>query len=259
MYIKNLETAESLPFRESMRRGSGYYDDWGCGHICGESYYQWLERFIGKHVGEYFDDVFSLFKSSLKRKRIDSETQREMIKCFKDILPSDHGRFRFWGRYCYVDEDGIIRKEVRKHKNRDITVNYGEPKVWYTLKRNWIDFIRPLHQVFGYDETDRMVKDGISPYIYGSFYYGDKFNVICERLGMKHYPRWSRDYWTDLWERHEEYPYTVVLEHGTREWVRYKKEQAKATKRYYRNFKKEKAEKFNRNELLFNEHPIFID
>ena len=161
MKIKNLEKAESLPMKESMRRSSNY-DSWDCYHVCGRGYYSWLRGFVAKNAGQPFNDVYSKFKKSLSKKHVDSETKYELIKYFRGLIETRRYR-SYWIADYYVDEDGILRKEPRKTKSRDVTIRYGGPVTKYEIKREYREIVFGYLAIcFGYKKACSMIKNGIT-------------------------------------------------------------------------------------------------
>ena len=257
MYIKNLETAEMLPYRLSMRKGSDY-DSWDCYHICGRGYYTWLWRFIGKHVGESFDDVFSLFKKFLKKKKVNSEDFRSLTDYFLDeVLYSQ--RYR-WYMY-YVDEDGLIQKKERTKKSGDKVIKIGEPETKYLLSSEYKNLVEEcLLLCFGRDKYYDMVKNGITSKEYLTETNEVKrFNNMCMEKKVK---PWYHSYgclsWYDIWRSYSVYPETVTLKYRSPEYRQYMAESLDKTRKHYRELYLEKVEQFNETEVNHHEKPILI-
>ena len=161
MKIKNLENAENLPVKESMRRSSDY-DSWDCYHVCGRGYYSWLKSFVIKSVGQPFNDVYSKFKKSLSKKHLSQKDYDEMVWYFKKITNYNEYRYKIWPNEVYVDEDGILRKKPRKTKSRDVTIRYGEPVTEYKIKGEYREALFSYLAIsFGYKKACSMIKNGI--------------------------------------------------------------------------------------------------
>ena len=260
MKIKDLKNAENLPMKESMRRSSDY-DSWECYHVCGRSYYSWLAKFVAKNVGQPFDDVFSKFKKSLNKKRINQRDQYEMIQYFRGLIETRRYK-SYWIADYYVDEDGILRKEPRKTKSRDVTIRYGEPVTEYKFKGEYRETLFPYLAIcFGYKKACSMIKDGITEkefhtetnevrrfnnLVYQKFYDENNFN-------------WCNMCWVSLWIGYSTYPYSVTLKYRSREYYKYWYEMQDATKKYQRERYQELIDRFNRCELKHSEHPFLIE
>ena len=260
MKIKNLENAENLPMKESMRRSSDY-DSWECYHVCGRGYYSWLRGFVAKNVGQPFNDVYSKFKKSLSRKHVDSETKYELIQYFRGLIETRRYR-SYWIADYYVDEDGILRKVPRKTKLRDVTIRYGEPVTKYEIKREYREIVFGYLAIsFGYKKACSMIKNGIT----GKEYLTEtnevrRFNNLMYEndVTLTRYD-WRCLYWTELWRGYQVYPYTETLKYRSREYYKYWYERQDATRKYQRERYQELVDKFNRCELLHSEHPFLIE
>ena len=261
MYIKNLEKAETLPYRSSMRRSSGY-NSWDDYHNCGFTLYQWTDRFLEKHVGEYYNNVYSLYRKSLKKKHLDSETIESMIETFKDRFAFRNGNWRYWYSPFEVDDDGIIRKvEKKRRKEKDKVINYGEPITTYTFNKMFLYLVPIIQFMFGYDKTKRFLIESFSfneiDLKDGMMY---RFNNYCYKHGIKdsryHY---GTLHWYDLWVKHINYPYSETLKYRSAEYYKYHYEMIDRRKVRMRLLYEEKVEKFNKEELNHIERkPIFI-
>jgi hypothetical protein len=260
MKIKNLENAETLPMKESMRRSSEY-DSWDCNHVCGRGYYSWLKGFVTKSVGQPFNDVYSKFKKSLSRKHVDSETKHELIEYFRGLIETR--RYKgYWIADYYVDEDGILCKEPRKAKSRDVTIRYGEPVTEYKIKGEYREALFSYLTIsFGYKKACSMIKNGITEkefraetnevrrynnLIYQKFYDENNFN-------------WYNMCWVSLWIGYSTYPYSVTLKYRSREYYKYWYERQDATRKYQQERYHELIDRFNRCELQHSEHPFLIE
>lgn len=260
MKIKNLEKAENLPMKESMRRSSDY-DSWDCYHVCGHGYYSWLRGFVAKNVGQPFNDVYSKFKKSLSKKHVGSETKYELIQYFRGLIETRRYR-SYWIADYYVDEDGILCKEPRKAKSRDITIRYGEPVTVYKFRREYSETVFGCMAVcFGYKRAKSMIENGITEKefhtetnevrrynnsVYQKFYDWNNFN-------------WYNMCWVSLWIGYSTYPYSVTLKYRSREYYKYWYERQDATRKYQRKRYQEFIDRFNRSELQHSEHPFLIE
>ena len=255
MYIKDLEKAETLPYRLSIRKSSDY-DSWDSYHVCGRGYYTWFQRFLEKHTDEPFGKVFSLLKERLKKKRANPEDSDGLIRYFLDEVL--YSQKYHWYRY-YVDDNGIIRYIPRDRKNRDKILKFGEPVIRYFFKEDCKNFIPVLIALYGYEWTYRALEQGISLNEYCSKNnYPWKFNEACMRRGCKPLD-WGGDYWYDLWRRIEEYPYVERLDYHSPEWWKYHYEVVDAQRKHDRERKREKIDKFNQCESCQEGHkPILI-
>jgi hypothetical protein len=259
MKIKNLEKAENLPMKESMRRSSEY-DSWDCNHVCGRGYYSWLRGFVAKNVGQPFNDVYSKFKKSLSKKHVDSESKNEMIKYFLGLIETRRYT-SYWISQFYVDEDGILRKEPRKAKSRDVLIKYGDPVSVYKFRNECCEFVFGYMAVcFGYKRAKSMIENGISEKEYST-----ETNEI-RRLNNLMYAKNIKEgkyssfmmCWRDLWKGYYIYPYTETLKYKSNEYFRYFYERRSATRKYERARKQKKIDEFNRCELAHSEHPFLI-
>ena len=250
MYIKDLEKAETLPYRLSIRKSSDY-DSWDRYHVNGRDYYTWLQRFLEKHTDKPFAKVFSLLKERLKKKMVNPEDSEGLIHYFLDEVL--YSQKYHWYRY-YVDDNGIIRYIPRDRKNRDKVLKFGEPVIMYFFKEEYKNFIPLLIALYGHEWTSRALEQGISSNEYYSKYYDTwKFMKACRRNGYKPLD------WYYLWSKTEEYPYVERLEYHSPEWWRYHYEVVDAQRKGERERKREKIEKFNQCELCQEEHkPILI-
>ena len=250
MYIKDLEKAETLPYRLSIRKSSDY-DSWDSYHVNGRGFYTWLQRFLEKHTDKPFDKVFSLLKERLKKKRVNPEDSEELIHYFLDEVLYDQKYH--WYRY-YVDDNGIIRYIPRDRENRDKVLKFGEPVIRYFFKEEYKNFIPLLIALYGYEFTFSALEHGITSKEYHPKYkYSWKFMKACRCHGYKPLD------WDDLWRKTEEYPYVERLDYHSPEWWRYHYEVVDAQRKGKRERKREKIEKFNQCELCQEEHkPILI-
>lgn len=260
MKIKDLKNAENLPMKESMRRSSDY-DSWECYHVCGRSYYSWLAKFVAKNVGQPFDDVFSKFKKSLNKKRINQRDQYEMIHYLRSMVEKRKYR-SYWLADYYVDEDGILRKEPRKTKSRDVTIKYGEPVTKYEIKREYRDIVFSYLAIsFGYKKACSMIKNGITEKEYNTETNEVRRfnNLMYENDATLTRYDWNRLYWTELWWGYRTYPYTETLKYRSREYYKYWYEMQDATRKYARERYQELIDRFNRCELQHSERPFLIE
>lgn len=250
MYIKDLEKAETLPYRLSTRKSSDY-DSWDSYYVCGRGYYTWFQRFLEKHTDEPFGKVFSLLKERLKKKRVNPEDSEGLIRYFLDEVL--YSQKYHWYRY-YVDDNGIIRYIPRDRENRDKVLKFGEPVIRYFFKEEYKNFIPVLIALYGYEFTFRALEHGITSKEYHPKYkYSWKFMEACRCHGYKPLD------WHDLWRKTEEYPYVERLDYHSPEWWRYHYEVVDAQRKRKRERKREKIEKFNQCELCQVEHkPILI-
>lgn len=267
MKIKNLEQAEALPTRASMRKSSGY-DSWECNRHYGRGIYAWTRNLVEKNVGNSFDSTYSTFKKSLSDKHISQKYCEEMIWYFKDITNYHEYRYHYWLNEFYIDTDGILQKGNKKRKNRDRTINYGEPEYIYTFKETFkrdVDkyktIISFMIQCFGKQETFRKLEEGITQKEYNDYVSNAirRFNNLCYKHNIKS-SRWSYGHltWTDIWEGWVKYPYSVTYKYRSPKYYQYRYETASITRKYYREQKQEKIDKFNRQELAVNPNPILI-
>lgn len=260
MKIKNLENAENLPVKESMRRSSDY-DSWDCNHVCGRGYYSWLRGFVAKNVGQPFNDVYSKFKKSLSKKHVDSETKYELIQYFRGLIETRRYR-SYWIADYYVDEDCILRKEPRKTKSRDVTIRYGEPEIRYYFRNNYEGKVfGALAMCFGYKKACSMIKNGITEkeYLTETNEVRRFNNLMYENdITLTRYS-WNRLYWTELWWGYQVFPYTETLKYRSREYYKYWYERQDATRKYQRERYQELIDRFNRCELKHSEHPFLIE
>lgn len=267
MKVKNLKELENLPEKASMRKSSGY-DSWESYKHYGRGLYAWTKGFVKKHIGESLDSVYSLYKKSLAEKHINKGYQDEMIWFFQSIVNYPQNRPSYWfgADTAYVDDDGILRSIPKKAKNRDITINYGEPTYSYVIKQRYKNNKRLFKEIYGafigtvgYLKTQRMIEQGISMKEYCSI-ERYRFNNICYNRGIKDiwYPYKALS-WDDVWERKVTYPQSVTYKYGTPEYYRYVYESMDSRKKELRESKKRKIEEFNKRELVVNEQPILIE
>ena len=260
MKIKNLENAENLPMKESMRRSSDY-DSWDCYHVCGRGYYSWLRGFVAKNVGQPFNNVYSKFKQSLSKKHVDSETKYELIQYFRVLI--ENRRYRsYWIADYYVDEDGILRKEPRKTKSRDVTIRYGEPEIKYYFRNEYEGKVfGALAMCFGYKKACSMIKNGITAkeYLTETNEVRRFNNLMYENNVTLTKYNWNRLYWTELWWSYKVYPYTETYKYRSPGYYRLHYEGKSLRRKYERERAQELIDKFNRLELSVNERPILIN
>lgn len=261
MKIKNLEQAEELPMKSSMRKSSGY-DSWESNHHYGRGIYAWTIAFVEKNVGNTFNSTYSTYKKSLSKKHLSQKYYEEMIWYFKNITNYHEHRYRYWPGDVYIDENGILRKEPRKTKSRDVTIKYGEPVTEYKIKREYRETLFSYLAIcFGYKKACSMIKNGITEkefhtetnevrrynnLIYQKFYNENNFN-------------WYNMCWVSLWIGYSTYPYSVILKYRSREYYKYWYERQDATRKYQRERYQELIDRFNRCELQHSEHPFLIE
>lgn len=259
MYIKDLEKAETLPFRLSIRKSSNY-DSWECYHITGRGYYTWLQRFIKKHVGEPFDDVFSLFKKALKKRKVNSEDSQGLIDYFLDEVLYTDRRYHWY--YYYVDEDGVIREKEQKKKNRDKVVYIGEPETVYFLNTQYKEAVWSYLVIcFGRENAKRMVNEGISNKEFLSETNEvRRFNNLCMRESIKStWYSYGCLSWFEIWSAYWFYADKVTLKYRSPEYRQYMAESLDKIRKWHREALLEKIDKFNRCEIEHKEHPILIE
>lgn len=253
MWIKDLEKAESLPKRESMRRSSEYYEDYGCSRRYSRRYYQWMMGFLRKHIGEHIDGVYSKFRKSLSGKHVSREVFDEVMWSFRS--ETTDSCFSYRHIRFYIDDDGILRRKERKRRNsRDVTLRYGEPEVRYVLNQSVAEAKLVLYVLFGRRKALDMIENGIHPNTYNDKFGGNwKFDEYCWKHRIpapgNFYYNYNHLTWVDVWRKVETYPMTVVLEYRTREYRRYRAEQLTARKVAWKAMLKEKRERFNLVEL----------
>lgn len=264
MKIKDLENAENLPMKESMRRSSDY-DSWDCYHVCGRGYYSWLRGFVVKSVGQPFNDVYSKFKQSLSKKHVDSETKYELIQYFRGLIETRRYK-SYWIADYYVDEDGILRKNEREHKNRDRIINYGEPEYRYFFDERYLYLEDILVKAFGWRKTWDFIHTCYSNSIpfneLPQEYNPDvrRFNNLCRENDIKESKySWGHLSFRDIWVRWARYPYTETYKYRSPGYYRLHYEGKSLRRKYERERAKELIYKFNRLELDVNKRPILIN
>lgn len=259
MKIKNLEQAEALPMKSSMRKSSDY-DSWECNRY-GNGYYRWVMRFIGKNVGRPFDLVYSEFKEAVRGKHFSKKIMEEVIDHFRWLT---NGSERYQN-YYYVDDDGNIQEKSRRRKNRNRTVNYGKPEYMYFFDERYLFLERYLVMAFGYRKAWEFMHTSYHNSIPFGELFGDcnpsvrRFNNLCRENGVKE-SEYSYGYlnFNDLWVKWVKYPYTETYKYRSREYYRLHYEGKSLRRKYERERTQELIDKFNRLELRFNVHPILI-
>lgn len=256
MRIKDLEKAEDLPVKASMRKSSDY-DSW-------ETYrqprhYSWANGFMDKHVGEHIDDVYSAFRQSLSKRHVSEKVFEEMAEWFK--TESGFNSAHRW-RYKYnVDEDGILRKTSKKAKRKDKVVNYGEPAVHYMFRDIYKRYFPYLSTCFGYRRACEMVRDGITEREYLSSNSNEvkRLNNLFTEKVIKPTAYSSVPMcWDELWYGYYEYPYTETLKYRSREYYRYWYENKDSERKHRREYAEYQIQRFNLCEFQYREKPIFI-
>lgn len=270
MKIKNLDKADELPMRSSMRKSCGV-STWDIRHHCGKRLWGWTDGFARKHIGEPFDEVYSEYKKRLKRKHVNSEDCESMIWYFKNIVNyHENNRYYFRNRHgIEVDDEGILKEIPKKKKNRNITINYGKSETYYVFdpryKANsdiYNKILSALIEVYGYHQAYRMAETGISVKEHYNTLI-NRFNNLCSRKNIRsYYSRYCYSCivdWEELWEKRTRYIHSITFKYRSPEYYKYRYETLANTRRINRILKKERIDKFNAAEIKFNEHPILIE
>jgi ribosomal protein S21 len=256
MRIKDLEKAEDLPMKASIRKSSDY-DSW-------ETYRQprhraWAHGFMAKHVGECIDDVYSAFKRSLDKRHVDERTYNEMVGWFKG--ESGTVSAHRWTCY-YVDDYGIMCKSSVRRKSRDMVVHYGDFVTVYRFRAAYEAEVFPyLSTCFGYWRARDMVRDGITESEYHATTNEVKrLNNLLQRDDIRpaHFYSWRPYNWSDLWDGYREYPYSRILKYRSREYYRLWYERRDAERKRERETAEYRVYQFNLCEIQHSEKPFLI-
>ena len=265
MKIKNLEQAEELPMKSSMRKSSGY-DSWECNHHYGRGINAWTIAFVEKNVGNTFNSTYSAYKKALSKKHLSQKYYEEMIWYFKSITNYHEHRYRYWPGDVYIDEDGILQKKERKHKNRDRIINYGEPEYRYYFDKKYLYLEPILVKVFGWRKTWEFTHTGFhESKLFGELpqeYNPDvrRFNNLCRENDIKESKySWCHLTFYDLWTKWVRYSYTETYKYRSPGYYRLHYEGKSLRHKYERERAQELVDKFNRIELNVNKRPILID
>lgn len=256
MYIKNLEKAETLPYRLSMRKSSDY-DSWNDYRISGRCYYKWLCRFIRKHIGESFSDVFSLFKKALKKNKICRKDSEALVGLFlNELLCRKYNRCKRF----YVD-DGIICEMECKRKNRDKVIATGGSGIKYFFNISHTGQIAfYINICFGDKRCREMLDDGITEKEFLTYTTQIKrFDNICFNKKIPSLNARGRYLsWPEIWTPYRCYDEVVTLKYRSPEYRRYMSETRDITNKYCRESRKRAMEDFNRIEANRHERPILL-
>lgn len=265
MKIKNLEQAEELPMKSSMRKSCGY-DSWECNRHYGRGIYAWTRGFVEKNIGNTFDSTYSAYKKALSKKHLSQKYYDEMIWYFKDITNYQEYRYHYWPNEFYIDKDGILQKNEREHKNRDRIVNYGEPEHMYFFDTKYLYLEKYLIMAFGYCKAWEFVHTSY----HNSIPFGElpqefnpsvrRFDNLCRKNAVKESKySWGCLNFRDLWVKWDKYPYTETYKYRSRGYYRLYYEGKSLRRKYERERVKELIYKFNRLELNVNKRPILIN
>jgi len=241
MKIKNLEAADAMPFRQSMRKSSGYdsWDDDYSGVYFDDRY---MIRFIEKNIGKQFNEVYANFLYRLSKSHLSKDVYEHKRSEFISLLDGS----RCWARFTVID--GVISKkdDHRWKGDRNVYIYPDDNEYVYRFKADALNYEqdRYLFISLGADVYNRLMEDYIDEVFYTKHLY------LISKIIDKYMPIRTRRYrngYTYTWKQSfSDYDYFVryntteptVLKPGTSERRKYQAEKSSGQRKMSREEKR---------------------
>lgn len=155
--------------RQRWTRGVSPWSEW-CDHYR-DNFHGIIERYIGKHIGQKYDDVYSKFLKDPRFKDSNMSDWHRPREIFNDYIANNSYKEKWcrWKHTYLVDSEGRIQlnpdRFKRNRHNKIYRKPEGERKIIYKVnKEHVIRLYAPLCSMFGVEEFRYLMNtDYISP------------------------------------------------------------------------------------------------
>ena len=219
--------------RAKYRRAYRTYDHYD------RDFYRWLKRFIKSSVGKDFNYIYNKIREKFRYGPVNG-SPLDKLESYVDMSETPCSNHT---ENYYFDSNSILRCRNKKYCTRPngVTINYGEPVTVRRLNQKVVlknsEIYNTLLTIFGYSK--------LSYFLEGNPIGTEDLNKIeyfpsWKIKGSPYYTRTLAD-WCILKETI--YPKQVFYPRGTKGFSRYYAEEKKRTRKFEREYRKQREEK----------------